>query len=110
MDNKKWPVLAQVLIALGLIGPGIGLVGTILTKSIPGVILSLAGLIVYWNFYQFKKWAKTGVNIFLVLNIISNLIMAFQGTKSSMYVVGVAFSVLVLVYFNSSSIKALFEV
>jgi len=59
MEQKRWPVLAQVLIALGVIGSMMSIVRGFSTQDILGGVLGIAALIIYWNVYKFKKWALT---------------------------------------------------
>ena len=59
MEQKRLPVLAQVLIALGVIGSMMSIVRGFSTQDILGGVLGIAALIIYWNVYKFKKWALT---------------------------------------------------
>lgn len=101
MDTKKWPILAQVLIASGIFGSIAGVLKGLLGNDIVGLILGIAGIVIFWSFYKFKKWALTGINILLSLNILLNLITLFSTTGGMIYFVGICYSVLVLVYFNT---------
>lgn len=74
MDSKKWPILAQVLIALGIIASLMNIVRGLLQKNILSLLLSIIGIVIWWSVYKFKKWALAGISIFLSLNIILTLI------------------------------------
>ncbi len=110
MDAKKWPVLAQVLIALGCIGSLMSIVRGFSLSDIITIIFGLAGLVIYWSVYKFKGWALIGLNIFLALNIILNLIAFFvQKGANPAFIISMCVPILFLFYFNSSSIRQLFE-
>ena len=109
MEDKKWPVLAQVLIALGVIGSLMSVVRGFSTQDILGAILGIAALIIYWSVYKFKKWALTGLTILLSLTILLNLVSLFRGTPILICLMGIGISALVLIYFNSAKVKELFQ-
>ncbi|MCX5696656.1 MAG: hypothetical protein NTU54_01575 [Candidatus Omnitrophica bacterium] len=109
MDTKKWPVFAQVLIALGCIGSLISVVGGFAQSNIMVIIFGLAGLAIYWNVYRFKKWALIGLNILLSLNMALSLIAIFsQRGIVPVFIISLCLPILLLFYFNSSSIRQLF--
>ncbi len=108
MDAKKWPVLAQVLIALGCINGLRGIIGGWAGQSIVDSIFGIAGLIIFWSVYKFKYWALIGLTILLSLNILSMILNMFGGTPPAMGIIMVAFNGLIIYYFNSKAIKNLF--
>jgi hypothetical protein len=109
MEDKKWPVLGQVLIALGVIGSLMSIVRGFSTQDILGGILGIAALVIYWSVYKFKKWALTGLTILLSLTILLNLVGLFRGTPILICIMGIVISAVVLMYFNSAKIKELFQ-
>ncbi|MCX5714758.1 MAG: hypothetical protein NT033_08175 [Candidatus Omnitrophica bacterium] len=110
MDQKKWPVLAQVLIALGCIGSLMTIVRGFALSDIFLIIFGLAGLIIYWSVYKLKGWSLIGLNIFLSLNIVFNLIAFFiQKGVNPTFIISMCVPVLFLFYFNSASIRQLFK-
>jgi len=108
MDNKKWPVLAQILIGLGVIGGLMNIIGGLYQKNIIMVIAGIAGLVIYWNVYKFKKWALIGLNILLSLSIALTLISIGKMPNLILFV-AIIYPALVLIYFNSAKIKELFR-
>lgn len=109
MDVKKWPVLAQVLIALGCIGSLMSIVRGLSQQDIVLIIFGIAGLVIYWSVYKIKNWALIGLNIFLSLNILLNLINFFSKGGMTLSIFAVGFSMLLLGYFNSPKVKELFK-
>ncbi len=108
MGTKKWPIIAQVLIALGVIGSLRNIVGGLSQPDTLGVISGIIGLLIYWNVYKIKSWALAGLNILLSLNIFLSLTNIFKGGLLPISLIVVGFSVLVLIYFNSTKIRTLF--
>lgn len=108
MDTKKWPIIAQILIALGVIGSLRSIVGGLSQSDTLGVISGIVGLLIYWNVYKIKSWALIGLSILLSLNILLSLINIFKGESLPISLIVVGFSALVLIYFNSAKIKTLF--
>jgi hypothetical protein len=110
MSEKKWPVFGQILIALGCIGSVIGVAGGIIQRNIAVLIFSLAAALIYWNVYKFKGWAKIGLNIFLSLNILFNLLAFFvQKGVNLVFIISMCMPILFLFYFNSGQIRRLFK-
>lgn len=108
MDAKKWPILAQILVALGCLGGLRGVIWGLSNKSILDIIFSLAGLIIFWSVYKFKTWALTGLTVVLLLNIIFTLFSIFGGLPLIMGVIAIALNGFTIYYFNSETIKNLF--
>lgn len=108
METKKWPVLAQVLIGFGVIGGLINTFGGLYQKNIIMVIAGIIGLAIYWSFYKFQKWALTGLNILLSLSIAFTLLNVGRLPNLVLFL-AVIYSVLIMVYFNSKTIKELLK-
>jgi len=108
VDTKKWPVLAQILIGLGVIGGLMNIIGGLYQKNIIMVIAGIAGFVIYWNVYKFKKWALIGLNILLSLSIALTLVNIGR-MPILILLVAIGISALVLIYFNSARIKELFH-
>jgi predicted membrane channel-forming protein YqfA (hemolysin III family) len=117
--SKKWPVLAQLIIAIGVLnGIGYLAIATLygLEKGFKGYtyyfltfLLGIAGIIIYWNFYKLKKWAITGLNIYLSISIVLFMLSFFSKAPDVlMSSFGIVFLVSVLIYFNSKKIRNLF--
>jgi len=117
VDTKKWPLLAQFLIGLGVVGGLMNIGSGLAQKNIISIVFGLIGLVIYWNFYKFKNWALIGLNILLVLNIIVSL-SGFLFLKPPynnvnnrvlllLCLITLIYSGLLLVYFNSRKIKGL---
>lgn len=110
MDTKKWPTLAQVLIALGCIGGLMGVTRGLAEKNMIEIVFGIAGLVIFWSVYQFKPWALKALTVLLALEILSFVVGIFTGGVP--VVVGVivlGIKGLILYYFNSKPIKALFD-
>jgi len=108
VDTKKWPVLAQILIGLGVIGGLINTFGGLYQKNIIMIIAGIIGLVIYWSFYKFKKWALIGIYILLSLSILMTL-LGIGKIPNLILFVSIVYPALVLVYFNSEKIKELFR-
>ena len=108
MENKKWPVLGQILIGLGVIGGLMNIVLGLSHKNILVIIVGIVGLVIYWNLYKFKKWALIGLNILLSLSIALTLVNIGK-TPNLILFVAIIYPALVLIYFNSAKIKELFH-
>lgn len=115
MSDKKWSTFAQLLIAIGVISSLryiiLSFLSGVFLQDIFGIVYSIVGLVIYWGIYKLKKWAMTGLNILLPLNILLNLISLFNKTKPTLNCsIGIVFSVLMLIYFNlDKRIKELFS-
>ncbi len=108
MDTKKWPILAQIIIGLGIIGSLQAILGGLLKSDIFMLILGITGVIVFWGIYKFKSWALIGLNIILSLRILLGLADIYRGLPLVVGIITIAIPVLIIVYFNSSQIKKLF--
>ncbi|GEM_PF-6612594 len=116
VEERKWPVPAQIILALGCLAGVGGVVGGLLRGSIPGVLVSLALFIIYWGAYMFQRWAWRAISILIVINIAGMLagLLFDSGMSVNIVTVGVvvialAVNALLLWYFNSRGIRALFE-
>ncbi len=108
MDTKKWPVLGQILIGLGVIGGLMNIALGLSQKNILVIIAGIVGLVIYWGVYKLKKWALIGLNILLSLSIALTLVNI--GKMSTLILlVAIIYPALVLIYFNSAKIKELFH-
>lgn len=108
MDTKKWPVLGQVLIGLGVVGGLLNIAAGLNQKNIIAVTGGIIGLIIYWNVYKFKKWALIGLKIMLSLSIA----VASLSIRRLPYLI--LFAVIIypaslILYFNSVKVKELFH-
>ncbi len=106
MDTKKWPILAQILIGLGVISGLMNIAGGLWQKNILMIIAGMVGLVVYWNLYKFKEWALIGVNILLSLSILLALVNLGK-MPTLVLLFGIGYPALLLIYFNSTKIKEL---
>ena len=111
MDTKKWPILAQFLIGLGVVGGLMNIAGGLSQKNIINIVFGVIGLTIYWNFYKFKNWAFIGLNILLSLNVLLGLsgLLFLKGTLLLMCAITFIYSALVIIYFNRKKIKGLFN-
>jgi len=115
MPNKKWPVFAQLLIAIGVISSLryiiLSFLNGVFLQDIFGILYSIVGLVIYWSIYKLKKWALIGLNILLSFNIFLNLISFLNRSRPTLNCsIGIIFSVLMLIYFNfDKRIKKLFS-
>jgi len=111
VDTKKWPIVAQVLIGLGVVGGLMNIGGGLSQKNVISIIFGIIGLTIYWNVYKFKSWALIALNVLLFVNIILSLTGFFflKGAFLLVCLVTIAYSAFVLVYFNSAKIKGLFR-
>jgi hypothetical protein len=108
MDAKKWPVLGQILIGLGAISGLINIFAGVAGKNIIGIVLGVVAFIFYWSFYKMHKWAYIGVNILLSLGILVSL-LSIGKIPVAVLIIAVIYPALVLFYFNSKKIRALFD-
>ena len=108
METKKWPVLAQILIALGCIGGLMGIARGFSNTGVLDIIFGIAGLVIFWNIYKFKPWALKGLTILLALNIIFMLFSIFYGVPLLMGIIAITLNGFIIYYFNSAKIKVLF--
>ena len=106
MDTKKWPVLGQILIGLGVIGGIMNIASGLWQKNTIMIIASIVVLVIYWNIYKFKKWALIGLNIVLCLSIALTLVNIGKMPTLILFF-AICFPVLLLIYFNSTKIKEL---
>ncbi len=106
VDTKKWPILAQILIGLGVISGLMNIAGGLWQKNILMIIAGMVGLVVYWNLYKFKEWALIGVNILLSLSILLALVNLGK-MPTLVLLFGIGYPALLLIYFNSTKIKEL---
>lgn len=108
MDTKKWPVLGQILIALGVIGGLMNIALGLSQKNILMIIAGIVGLVIYWNLYKFEKWALIGLNILLSLSIAFTLVNIGK-MPTLILLVAIIYPLLLIIYFNSVKIKELFH-
>jgi len=108
VENKKWPVLASIIIALGVVGSLGGILGGFLNKDILNIIFGVAGLVIFWNVYKFKSWALTALTILMSLRILLTIFAIIGGIPLGVGLFPIVIAALIIVYFNSSKIKALF--
>lgn len=108
MDSKKWPIFAQILIALGCIGGIRGILGGAMNSSILDFVFGIAILVIFWCVYKFKSWALMGLTIVLSLHIIFMLISIFRGTPIILGIIVIVLNGSIIYYFNSQTIKNLF--
>lgn len=108
--ERRWPILAQILMALGCGG---GLISAWAGFSHQNWLVGIFGLVsafLFWSFYQFKPWAHRAVIFLLGGLLISDILTALAGLVDALSAgVVIAFRILVLVYFNTPGIKAFFE-
>ena len=109
MDTKKWPILAQILIALGCLGGIRGILSGAMANSILDIVFGVAILVIFWSVYKLKPWALMGLTIVLSLNIILMLINIFGGMPIIIGIIMIALNGFIIYYFNSSAIKSLFS-
>jgi hypothetical protein len=109
METKKWPVLAQILIALGCINGFAGISRGLYSHGVLDIIFGIAVLVIFWNVYKFKSWALKGLVIVLVLNIIFTLLTIFQSVQPVIGIIAIAINGFIIYYFNSEKIKVLFS-
>lgn len=108
MDVKKWPVLAQILIALGCFGGLRGIIGGLSSQNVLDVIFGIAALAIFWSVYKFKTWALKSLIIFLSLNILFMIISILRGMPPVIGVTVIFLNGFIIYYFNSKEIKELF--
>ncbi len=108
METKKWPLLAQIIIGLGVIGGLINIAAGLSQKNIPVIIAGIVGLVIYWSFYKFQKWALIGMNIVLSLSILTAL-LSIGKLPNWILFVAIIYPGSVIFYFNSTKIKGLFR-
>lgn len=108
--QQRWPVLAQIIIALGFGG---GLISAWAGFSHQNWMVAAFGLLsafLFWSFYQFKPWAHRAVIFLLGGLLISDILTAVSGLVDALSAsLVIAFRALILVYFNTPRIKAFFE-
>jgi len=109
MENKKWPVLAQILIGLGVIGALMNITNGLSQQNILQMTLGIAGLIIYWSIYRFKKWALIGFNILLPYSILSFLLANIGRIPTLNLLIAISIPVFILIYFNLAKIRELFR-
>lgn len=109
MDVRKWPILAQIIIALGCLGGIRGIIWGLSNRSILDAILGLAGLVIFWCVYKFKAWALIGVTVILSLNIIFTILSIFNGFSPIVGIIVIVLNGFIIYYFNSQVIKKLFN-
>jgi hypothetical protein len=109
--EKKWPVLAQIIIGLGCIS---GIMGTIAALAMANFFMLVIGVgtfYIFWAFYKFKPWAHQGVSILLTAIIIFDIFSTSMNKVPPAYgLAGVAFRGLILYYLHTPRIKGMFEI
>lgn len=108
MDTKKWPLLAQILIGLGIISSLVNIYEGLLLKNLLGIVVGIIGLLIYWYVYKFKKWALIVLNILLSLSIAMALVSIGKIPKLILFV-AIIYPASLLLYFNSTKIRELFR-
>ena len=107
--GKKWPVLASIIIALGVVSSLGGIVTGFSGGDILSVVISVAGLAIFWSVYKFKSWALMALTVLLSLKILLTIFYIVGGMSIGLGVFSIIFSALIIFYFNSSQVKALFK-
>ncbi len=108
MDTKKWPVLAQILIALGCIGGIRGVILGIMQTAVLDILFGVLQLFIFWNLYKFKPWSIKALTILLSLNIFSAVYLIIIGAPIFTALLSILLNGLIIYCFNSSKIKTLF--
>ena len=111
MESKKWPILAQCIIAWGLIVTGTRNIVLGISKD-DWIYLGIGfvAFVIFWNVYRRKQWALVGLNLLLSFNILS--VGSFMFMKRINFIEGIVPIIVcsvTLYYFNSKTIKALFD-
>ncbi len=107
MEPKKWPIFAQILIALGLISSILSILHGLSDRDILNVVFGAAGIVIFGAFYKFKSWALIGLNILLGLKILFLLIAVLSGFPLLFGLIVINITGFVIYYFNTPSIKKL---
>ena len=107
--EKKWPVLAQVLIGFGCIGGMQGIGQLLFSKDIISGILGGASLVIWLNLYKFKSWALLALTILYVASILFGIFSLFQGAPLAFVIIAIVFQGLTIWYFNSPSVRTLMQ-
>jgi hypothetical protein len=108
MEIKKWPVLAQVLIALGFLGGLRGVVAGLSHQSILDMLFGIVGMFIFWNVYKLKPWALKALTVLISLNILFLAVSVLAGFPILLAIVMITLNGLIIYYFNSKEIKNLF--
>jgi len=108
MDQKNWPLLAQFIIGLGIIGSILGVISGINHHDLVNLILGTAGILIFWNLYMFRLWALIGLNALLALKIGAVIVNLFKGLPLIVAIPSLIITGLIIYYFNSPKIKKLF--
>lgn len=108
METKKWPVLAQILIGLGCIGGIRGVFLGITQMGIFDIAFGILQLFIFWNLYKFRPWSVKALTVLLSLNILSAVYLILIGMPIFTAVFIIVLNGMIIYYFNSSKIKALF--
>ena len=121
--DKKWPVAAKIIMVLSVLGYVRQTMAGFFSFLPPNgpadpinFVVGIAGLVIIRNLYVFKSWARIGFNILLAIGILIG-IMTVIGSSRNAYpvptmvsgILTVIYSIVVLVYFNSTWIKSLFR-
>lgn len=104
--KKKWPILAQVIIAANCARIVLGVFSVFSGQWANGIEPAISAVL-FWNLYKFKKWALYALD---VLWVISVLIAGYSvATGHSNLIFTIVFPLLMLWYFNTKPIKGLLE-
>jgi len=108
---KRWPILAQIIIALGCGGGLISIWAGVTQQNWLVAAFGLICTVIFWSFYQLQPWAPRAINALLIGLLISDVMTIALGmVQVVMGICVVVFRALMLFYFNSPRIKSLFEV
>ena len=109
MENKKWPVLASIIIALGVVSSLGGILTGFSGRGILNTVISVVGLVIFWSVYKFKSWALMALTVLFSLKILLTIFYIVGGMPIGLGAFSIIFSALIIFYFNSSQVKALFR-
>ena len=109
MQKKEWSTLALVLIGCRFLNAFGNIMSAFSISNLFGGIMGILGVFVWWNIYNFKRWALTVLNVLMVLHLLSSFVALFQGGYIFTCLLGMIYAGLNLFYFNSSKIKILFQ-
>ena len=108
---KRWPIIAQIIIALGCGGGVISLWAGLNQKNWLVAAFGLITTFIFWSFFQLRDWAPRAVNALLLGLLITDILtVAFGMVDVMIGVCALVFRGLILYYFNTKEIKTLFEI
>ena len=109
MDQKKWPVPALVIIAWGLLVSVAGGGRGIMTPALPDLLSGVIGLVIFYNFFKLKPWARTGLIILLSFNIFALFVFMLVGVPLVYCLVSMLVCAGMIYYFSRPKIRELFN-